>query len=84
MVIEFSALGAATVIRPFALFMIVYAVLVAVEPEGSNGTDTRYFSLAVKTERSISDVQEAAPVLQTAVAVVVIDAGSVPLLSIAY
>lgn len=84
MTIEFSAFGAATVIRPFALFIIVYAVLVAVEADGSKGIETRYFSLAVKTERSMSDVQEAAPVLQTAVAVVVIDAGSVPLLSIAY
>ncbi len=78
-----SALGAATVTRPLADLTIVYpAVPVVAVISGSCGIAVKYFSLDVKTDKSISPVHGAA--WQTAVAVVVIVEGKVPLLSIEY
>lgn len=78
-----SALGAATVILLLALFEILYPVVVLVAAsEGSIGVETIYFSLVVKTAKSIHDPVE--PVEQITVAVVVMVAGKVPLLSMVY
>lgn len=69
--------------RLLADFDIEYLVLFAVEVVGSNGIEVRYFSFRVSTDKSISPVQ-VPPVLQISVGVVVIVAGIVPLVSIAY
>ena len=50
---------------------------------GSLGSEVKYFSDAVRTDRSIRPVQVPA-VAQAAVGVVVIVAGNVPLLSTVY
>lgn len=79
----FSVSGATTVILPFEDFLISYPAPLVDEPVGSKGMETKYFSDAVKTDRSISPVQVAL-VLQISVWVVVIEVGRVPVLSIVY
>ncbi len=71
-------------ILPFADLTILYPEPFVETPVGSVGIAVRYFSLAVNTDKSINPEQETAPVLHASVEDVVIDAGKVPLLSIAY
>jgi hypothetical protein len=81
-----SALGAATVTRLLASFMIVYPAFVVDDVDGSFGIATIYLPAAVSTPRStkLPLVQVAPVVRQILAAVVPIPVGKVPLLSSAY
>ena len=76
-------LGSTIMSGAFAATLGDYPAPFVDPPVGSYGIETIYFSEVVKTDKSISPVH-VPPVLQISVWVVVIDAGIVPLLSIAY
>ena len=77
-----SALGAVTVTLPLALLIMKYPVPLVEPAVGSNGIAVKYFSLAVKTDKSARP-EQVPPVLHTSRLVdEEIADGKLPLLSI--